>query len=159
MMRKCFLKTVVCLLLAFAGLASAQVSFEIIPSPLGPTWSNSSLSRDGETMAANYGGELFRWTRGGGFVDLGTGDRFNSSIGVSADGSTIVAGLPGPDGFSNPARWQESTGWVNLGHPAEGCVLNGSWGSTQSEEGQAGATQSFSRAGRPALRTAAAVVA
>jgi hypothetical protein len=120
MMRKCFLKTVMCLLLAFTGRASAQLSFEIIPSPLGPTWSNYSWSRDGEAMAANYGGELFCWSRAGGFVDLGTGDRFNSSMGISADGSTIVAGLAGPDGFSNPARWQESTGWANLGHPAEG---------------------------------------
>ena len=128
-MRKSFLTIATCLLLAFTGFASAQVSFEIISNPIGPTWSNYSLSRDGKTMAANYGGELFRWTRAGGFVDLGTGDVFNSSIAISADGSTIVAGWPGPDGFTNPARWQQSTGWVNLGHPAEGCVLDGSWGS------------------------------
>jgi uncharacterized membrane protein len=128
-MKKRFLKLVFCALVCLNASVWAQVSFEIIPSPIGPTWSNYSLSSNGTVMAANYGGEIYRWTRSGGFVDLGTGDFLNSSIAISADGSTIVAGWPGPDGYSNPARWQQATGWVNLGHPAEGCVLDGSWGS------------------------------
>lgn len=128
-MKKCSLKFALCALLCLTASAWAQVSFSLIPSPIGPTWSNYSLSRDGQVMAANYGGEIYRWTRPEGFVDLGTGDLYNSSIAISADGSTIVAGWPGPDGYSNPARWQQSTGWVNLGHPAEGCVLDSSWGS------------------------------
>ena len=80
-------------------------------------------------MAANYGGELFRWTGGGGFLDLGTGDLFSSSIAISADGSTIVAGFPGADRYANPARWQQATGWMSLGHASEGCVMDSSWGS------------------------------
>jgi len=60
---------------------------------------------------------------------LGLGDIFNSSIGISSDGNTIVTGHTGPDGNSNPAMWQQATGWVDLGHPAEGCTLDGSWGS------------------------------
>ena len=83
-------------------------------------------------MAANFGGEIFRWTAATGFVDLGLGDIFNSSIGISADGKTIVSGRLGLDGNSNPAMWQEATGWVDLGHPAEGCVLDSSWGSAWS---------------------------
>jgi len=79
-------------------------------------------------MAANYGGEIFRWTAAGGFVDLGPGDPFNSSIGISADGKTIVTGIMGTDGNTAPAMWQEATGWVNLGHPAEGCSMDGNWG-------------------------------
>jgi hypothetical protein len=62
------------------------------------------------------------------FADLGLGDTFTSSIGISADGNTIVTGRTGGDGNSNPAIWQQATGWVNLGYPAEGCVLDGSWG-------------------------------
>jgi len=56
------------------------------------------------------------------------GETFNSSIGISADGNTIVRGRTGADCNSNPARWQQVTGWVDLGHPAEDCVLDGSWG-------------------------------
>jgi probable HAF family extracellular repeat protein len=87
-----------------------------------------ALSQNGKVMAANFGGEIFRWTPGTAFVDLGPGDEFNASIGISADGETIVAGRMGADGNSNPAIWQQATGWVDLGHPVEGCELDGSWG-------------------------------
>jgi probable HAF family extracellular repeat protein len=93
------------------------------------TWVNYAISADGNVLAANVGGEIFRWTAEQGFVDLGAGDFLNSSIGISADGSTITATIVGPDGYTNPGRWKQTTGWVNLGHPTKGCVMDGNWGS------------------------------
>ena len=125
-MKKCLAALAFCVLLCVS--ASAQVTFEAIQSPIGPTWGNFALSKNGQVMAANFGGEIYRWTAQDGFVDLGLGDIFNSSIGISADGSTIVGGRTGADGNSSPAMWQSATGWVDLGHPAEGCSLDNSWG-------------------------------
>ena len=104
------------------------MTFQKLAWPVAPTWSNFSLSRDGTVMAANYGGEIFRWTQADGFVDLGMGDFLNSSVGISADGTTIVTGHVGPDGYTNPAIWQKSTGWVDLGYPAGGCLMDNNWG-------------------------------
>src|ERR1700743_2046167 len=113
-----------CVFLGMTVFAGAQVTFQILPNPTGPTYSNYALSGNGKAMAANYGGEIFRWTSAGGFVDLGQGDPLNSSIGISSDGNTIIAGRVGPDGNTNSALWQQATGWVDLGHPTEGCVLD-----------------------------------
>lgn len=118
---------VACVLLCVSASSWAQVQYQQLKSPI-QSWSNYALSKDGTVMAANIGGEIFRWTSAGGFVDLGLGDTFNSSIGISGDGTTIVTGRPGRDGNSNPAMWQQATGWVDLGHPAEGCILDSSWG-------------------------------
>lgn len=115
--------------LSASAFAWAQASFELIPDPTGPTWSNFSLNKNGSAMAANYGGEIFRWTPADGFVDLGMGDFLNSSIGISGDGLTIVAGRVGSDGATNPALWHEGTGWIDLGHPAGACSMDNSWGS------------------------------
>jgi uncharacterized membrane protein len=106
----------------------AQVKFVELKNPVPLSWVNFAFSHSGKAMAANYGGELFRWTASGGFVDLGPGDPFNSSIGISADGKTVVGGIVGTDGNTTPGMWQQATGWVNLGHPAEGCVMDGNWG-------------------------------
>ena len=116
----------------FAGLClSAQAStatFQIIADPLTGTWANFALSGDGTVMAANYGGEIYRWTAAGGFQDLGPGDPYSSSIGISRDGSTIISGYIGSDGYSRPALWN-TNGLVDLGHPANGCTQVGnSWG-------------------------------
>jgi uncharacterized membrane protein len=129
-MKKWLLSTgLVCL---FTGLClAAQAStatFQIIADPVTGTWSNYALSGDGTVMAANYGGEIYRWTAAGGFQDLGAGDSFSSSIGISRDGSTIISGLIGADGFSRPALWN-AKGVVDLGHPANGCTsIGNSWG-------------------------------
>jgi uncharacterized membrane protein len=133
-MKKLFTVMVWCVLLCVSASAWAQVTFRQLQSPI-QTWSNYALSKDGKVMAANFGGEIFRWTSGAGFHDLGLGDTFNSSIGISADGETIVTGRTGADGNTNPAMWQRSTGWVDLGHPAEGCVLDGGWGDAWSVSG------------------------
>jgi uncharacterized membrane protein len=80
-------------------------------------------------MAANYGGEIFRWTAEQGFQDLGPGDPYSSSIGISRDGSTIISGHIGSDGYAAPAIWNAG-GIVDLGHPSNGCTTIGnSWGS------------------------------
>jgi uncharacterized membrane protein len=133
-MKKLFTVMVWCVLLCVSASAWAQVTFRQLQSPI-QTWSNYALSKDGKVMAANFGGEIFRWTSGGGFHDLGLGDTFNSSIGISADGETIVTGRTGADGNTNPAMWQRSTDWFDLGHPAEGCVLDGGWGDAWSVSG------------------------
>ncbi len=119
---------VLCALVCAVLPVSAQVKISKLKDPIPNTWVNFSFSSDGKAMAANYGGEIFRWTAAGGFVDLGPGDPFNSSIGISADGKTIVSGIMGSDGNTTPAMWQQATGWVNLGHPAEGCTIDGNWG-------------------------------
>jgi probable HAF family extracellular repeat protein len=111
--------------------AFCQVTFQKLNGNL-VTWANVAVSSNGKAMGANLGGELFRWTPSTGFVDLGFGDEFNSSIGISADGNTVVSGRKGADGNPNPAMWQQATGWVDLGHPAEGCLLDGNWGSAWS---------------------------
>src|SRR5580693_2902066 len=74
------------------------------------TWANFALSRDGKVMAANYGGEIYRWTPNGGFVDLGPGDPNSSSIAISHDGSTIVSSLLGSNHAGTPGLWKQATG-------------------------------------------------
>ena len=128
-MRKCL--AALCVILCVAS-AEARVKFRHLKSPGGPTWVNVALSRNGKVMAVNYGGEIYRWDSAAGFVDLGPSDPFGSSIGISGDGRTIVVGRAGPDGNVNPAMWRRTTGWVDLGHPAEGCIMDGSWGDSWS---------------------------
>lgn len=120
----------VCLLFAFSLNANAAtVTFQILSDPITGTWSNFALSADGTVMAANYGGEIYRWSALTGFQDLGPGDPYASSIGISGDGSTIISGSIGSDGFSHPTIWNHS-GSVDLGHPSNGCTRVGnSWGS------------------------------
>jgi uncharacterized membrane protein len=125
--KKLILVLVWCAFFGLSASAWAQVKFRQLQSPI-QSWSNYALSKNGKVMAANIGGEIFRWTGASGFVDLGAGDELNSSIGISADGRTIVAGRVGADGNTSPAMWQQATGWVDLGHPSEGCVMDGNWG-------------------------------
>ncbi len=87
---------------------------------------NYALSADGNVMAVNLGGEMFRWVRGKGYTDLGPTD---GSIGMSEDGNAITSGILGADGLVNAGVWKASTGWVSLGHTPNGCNLDGSWGS------------------------------
>ncbi len=119
----------VCLLLSVCLSANAATAtFQIVTDPLTNIWVNYALSGDGTVMAANYGGEIYRWTATGGFQDLGPGDPFSSSIGISRDGSTIISGYIGSDGYSRPALWN-AKGLVDLGHPANGSpVIGNSWG-------------------------------
>jgi len=107
----------------------AQVTFNVLDVPPGIPWVNYAISADGSVMAANLGGEIYRWTSGQGFVDLGAGDPLNTTIGISADGSTITATILGPDGYTNAGRWRQSSGWINLGHLRKGCEMDGNWGS------------------------------
>jgi uncharacterized membrane protein len=130
-MNSCFRTSgLVCLCLALCLSASASTAtFQIVEDPITNTWSNLALSGNGDVMAANYGGEIYRWTASSGFQDLGPGDTFSSSIGISRDGSAIISGYIGSDGYSRPAIWR-STGLTDLGHPWNGSTAVGnSWGS------------------------------
>jgi probable HAF family extracellular repeat protein len=130
MNKKLLMTVLVCALVAISAAAAAQtVQFNLLSDPISGTWSNYSLSKNGKVMAANYGGNIYRWTAASGFTFLGQTDDLSSSIGISADGSTIVASRTGDDGFVNPVRWQKSTGWINLGHPSNGCEVDSHWGS------------------------------
>ena len=111
-------------------------TFKMFLNPTGsPTWENYALSRDGKVMAANYGGALYRWTPdtpefpSGGFTLVGAGYFLSSAVGISSDGTTIIGSHIGPDENESPAVWSQATGWLDLGHPANGCVLDGQWGS------------------------------
>ena len=121
----------VCLLSTLSLSAqAATATFQIIADPVAGTWSNFALSGDGKVMAANYGGEIYRWTVAGGFKDLGPGDLYSSSIGISRDGSTIISGYIGLDGFSTPAIWDANGAVTDLRHPSNGCTdIGNSWGS------------------------------
>jgi uncharacterized membrane protein len=126
-----------CTLLIGASFAAwgETPTFQMLINPTGSnTWMNYALSADGKVMAANYGGLIYRWTPDtpkfpfGGFTFVGPGHFLNSQIGISNDGTTIITGRTGPDGNVNPALWKQATGWMDLGHPANGCVLDGQWG-------------------------------
>ena len=117
------------LCVAPAWVWAQTATFHTLPSPAGQTWSNYALSHDGTVMAANYGGEIYRWTAKGGFSDLGPGDPNSSSIGISDDGSTIIASRINSKGNGTPAIWTQVKGWTDLGHPAKWCVLDNELGS------------------------------
>jgi len=130
-MKKLLVNAGVMCLFSILGVSAqaTTATFQIITDPVTGTWANFAFSGDGTVMAANYGGEIYRWTATGGFQDLGPGDPYSSSIGISRDGSTIISGSIGSDGFSRPTLWN-SKGLVDLGHPKNGCTdIGNSWGS------------------------------
>lgn len=125
-------------IVCFASLVEAQTSpaFKILINPTGgATWENYALSRDGKVMAANYGGFIYLWTPDtlkfpfGGFTFLGPGHFLSSAIGISNDGKTVISSHVGDDGNVSPALWRQADGWIDLGHPKNGCVEDGQWGS------------------------------
>jgi uncharacterized membrane protein len=117
-----------CSIVGMQAAIAETATFHIIKDP-AQTWANYAFSGDGKVMAANYGGEIYRWTASGGFQDLGPGDPNSSAVGISSDGSTIISGHIGADGFASPALWKKGT-VIDLGHPANGCTqLDNSWGS------------------------------
>ena len=129
-LKRTFTLIAICLLTlpAVSAAQAPTATFQMLDVP-AQTWVNYAISADGSVLAANVGGEIYRWTAADGFVDLGAGYFLDSSIGISADGSTITGTIVGDDGLSYPGRWRQSTGWINLGHPAKGCSLDGNWGS------------------------------
>jgi uncharacterized membrane protein len=137
-------RTVVLILFAIcsSSLLAQTPTFQFLINPaVAPTWANYALSKDGKVMAANYGGRIYRWSAdspkfpSGGFTLLDPGYFLSSSVDISKDGTTIVAARPGPDGNINPALWSQTTGWTDLGHPANGCILDEEWGSGYSVSG------------------------
>ena len=110
-----------------AGAQTASIHF--LKLPVNVFFAGFAISGDGTKVAINNAGEIFLWTKGKGFTDLGPGGLTSSSIAISADGTTIVTDQLGVDGVDSPARWTESGGWMDMGHPRNGCQLDGSWGS------------------------------
>jgi len=128
--------------LCSASVLAQTPTFQFLINPsVAPTWVNYALSNDGKVMAANYGGRIYRWSAdtpkfpSGGFTLLDPGFFLSSSVDISKDGTTIVASRPGPDGNINPAIWSQTGGWTDMGHPANGCLLDGQWGSGYSVSG------------------------
>jgi probable HAF family extracellular repeat protein len=101
--------------------------------PAGGEFGAFALSSDGSAMAVNTGTLLFRWTPTTGFVGLSAGDPNSSSIGISPDGNYIAAARLNADGTFGPQRWDNQAGWIELGHPSDGCALGegseSTWGS------------------------------
>jgi probable HAF family extracellular repeat protein len=130
-MKKLLLTTLVLFFFCCGGASalSQTVSFRFLQQPTPPTWSNFALSYDGKTMAANFGGEIFLWKQGKGYLDLGPGDFLNSSIGISGDGSTVTSTILNPDASTETGVWKASTGWVHLGHPKPDCQMDQNWNS------------------------------
>ena len=105
-------------------------SFEFFADPVPSSWASFAFDADGDNLACNYGGHIFRWSPSTGFQDLGEGHPQSGSIGITADGTTICVTRVRPeDGYLNPALWSENEGWVDLGYTLDGCVVNDSWGS------------------------------
>jgi len=118
-------------LLQFAALAvpgiAATATFQVLATPFNGS-AVLAVSGDGSVIAANYFGEIYRWTAAGGFQDLGPGDPNNGSIAISRDGTAITTGIIGSDGFATPGLWTAS-GWQDLGHPSNGCTpIGNAWG-------------------------------
>lgn len=69
------------------------------------------VSNDGSVVAGSHSGGLaaFRWTAGGGVVDLGPIEQPLVRMGMSGDGNTIVARRGGQG-----SRWRNGIGWENL---------------------------------------------
>ncbi|MFM9995598.1 MAG: PEP-CTERM sorting domain-containing protein [Phycisphaerales bacterium] len=114
--------------LAFAGLAAAQSSFQGIGFLPGcPHYSYPlDISGDGSAVAAaatdtHGAGQPVRWTQATGVVSLGeipgvwalTAN--GESISVSHDGSVVVGSSPGPTA-REAFRWTQATGMVGLGN-------------------------------------------
>jgi hypothetical protein len=117
------------LTLLLGGEATAA-SFSVLTDPETAPWATFAFDEEGQNLACNYGGHLYLWTNTGGFRALGEGHPLSSSIGISADGSTVcVTRARGDDGYRNAALWSASKGWRDLGYNLDGCVQDDSWGS------------------------------
>jgi hypothetical protein len=112
-----------CAFFCFSASTWAQVKFVQLTSPI-QSWSNYALSSNGKVMRPISGERFFagRLLEGSSIWDW-----VKHSTPPSESPRTAIR-RTGADGNSNPARWQHAMGWVDLGHPAEDCVLDGSWG-------------------------------
>ena len=118
------------ILVPVAVAPSAAATFEFLESPTPATWANFALDDDGDILACNLAGEVYRWAADSGYQYLGPGHPLSSAISVSADGSTICTSREsGIDGYRNPVLWSEIEGWIDLGHTPNGCIVDDSWGS------------------------------
>ena len=106
---------------AFAPPALAAATFEYLFDHGYPL----SISWDGTKIAGNTVGayDPFRWTRTGGFVNLGMGAAGTVGVsagkpGISANGSRVAATICGPDStYYTQGLWTEGSGWQTLVPP------------------------------------------
>jgi probable HAF family extracellular repeat protein len=84
----------------------------------------SAVSTDGSVIGGSYinstGVRAFRWTEGGGFLDLGTlGGNLSEAKGISGDGTIIVGSATSASGYF-AFRWTAESGMQSLGLMAGG---------------------------------------
>src|SRR5580698_6092459 len=65
-MKTCLAAIIVFCLLASVSAGAQSATFQTLPFPQGETWASFAISADGKTVAADFGGELFRWTEADG---------------------------------------------------------------------------------------------
>lgn len=106
-------------LLALAGGALAQesVTFEMLDVPVQGTWIAASTSFDGSRIAGNFGGDIWLYENGA-WVHLGAGHQFSSSVGIAADGASVISTAADDEGITHPAVWREADGWATTLLPA-----------------------------------------
>jgi uncharacterized membrane protein len=129
-MRRQIIASLAAAVVSLLSAASARsTTLDYIPNPPGgpPVWSADGVSGNGSVVAGMIvvsPGELqhlYRWTRGGGTVDLGTplGRDFTLVNDVSDDGSTIVGFASNGDvdlgGTIQAFRWTQTGGYSSLG--------------------------------------------
>lgn len=92
-------------------------------TPASTQWADFSLSRDGKSMGCLLDGSVYWWTRDRGFrfMDEGPGDR--SGIGISADGSSLIAARTTEDG-QRPAIWLRDGSVIDLGFLPGDCNMD-----------------------------------
>jgi uncharacterized membrane protein len=129
------MKTLCLILLAVVATLATAPAEEVVnvrtfesPEPL-TAWPNFAFSADGSRMACDINNVIYLHEDGV-FTPLGPGDPLNSQIGISADGTVIVASAPDASGVVNPVIWREADGWAptHLGGLPGAEPCDNSWG-------------------------------
>jgi uncharacterized membrane protein len=130
-MQRIPIHAVIATMLAIAGLAHAGDGASYTPVP--GTSQVIDISDDG-TRYITFGFNFSLWIDG---VENVIGDADTASIiAISGDGSTVVGTVRDDANLQYAGRWQEGTGWQNLGDLAlGGCDFNRSSGYNCSDDG------------------------
>jgi uncharacterized membrane protein len=92
-------------------------------TPASTQWADFSLSRDGKSMGCLMDGSVYWWTRARGFHFMDEGPRDNHGVGMSADGSSIIAAMNGENG-PRPTIWLRDGSTIDLGSLQGDCNMN-----------------------------------
>ena len=99
---------------ACAVSAAAAVTFDLLDPPGEDRVIDGALSDDGATLAVVSDGRYHRWTREGGFEDLGAGHALATAVGISGDGGTVCGAVSADDGARKPAVRDRDGRWTSL---------------------------------------------